>query len=254
MRRLLLVAVAVLVLAAQVSSPMKLVFLDEGVSIGFAGRLDCVGSTVACTRSGDTTTLTVSGVTTHNLLSTTHSDTTTGTVVRGDLIVGGSTPTWTRLAKGTAGQFLRMADSNDIGWGEASGEINTTCGSAAGFAPADATSYHMGRYAIFDCSTAYGTQSLFAGAARLIYRVDVRYICAPTCASAGNVAFAVRVNDTTDTSLGNQSWIASTETSFTGLSISLAAGDSYAIKFTTPTWATNPANVYIASLIHYRER
>jgi len=34
---------------------------------------------------------------------------------RGDLIVGGASD-WVRLAKGTAGQRLRMADANDPGW------------------------------------------------------------------------------------------------------------------------------------------
>jgi len=39
---------------------------------------------------------------------TTHTDTSAGTVARGDLITGqGATPTWTRLAKGSAGQFVR---------------------------------------------------------------------------------------------------------------------------------------------------
>lgn len=57
-----------------------------------------------------------SGVTPHNVLSTTHPDTLTGTVVRGDVIVGNATPKWARLAKGTAGQFLR-SDGTDVSWG-----------------------------------------------------------------------------------------------------------------------------------------
>lgn len=46
---------------------------------------------------------------THEMLSATHTDSTTGTVVRGDLITGqGATPTWTRLAAGTAGDLFNM--------------------------------------------------------------------------------------------------------------------------------------------------
>lgn len=50
--------------------------------------------------------------------STVHSDTATGTVVRGDLIVGNSTPAWTRLPRGgQSGQFLRMnAAATDPEW------------------------------------------------------------------------------------------------------------------------------------------
>jgi hypothetical protein len=62
----------------------------------------------------------------HNLLSTYHGDTTTGTVARGDLITGqGASPTWARLAKGTAGQCLQMdGTATDIVWG--------SCGSGGG--------------------------------------------------------------------------------------------------------------------------
>lgn len=54
----------------------------------------------------------------HNLLSTTHPDTLAATVVRGDLVVGNSTPKWARFAKGTANQVLRMDGAGtDPGWG-----------------------------------------------------------------------------------------------------------------------------------------
>jgi hypothetical protein len=59
-----------------------------------------------------------------NLLSAFHGDTTAGTVARGDVITGqGGTPKWTRLAKGTAGQVLRMdGTATDVEWGTVSGE------------------------------------------------------------------------------------------------------------------------------------
>lgn len=51
----------------------------------------------------------------HNLLSTTHGDTLTGTVVRGDVIVGNATPKFARLAIGTSGKVLR-SDGTDAAW------------------------------------------------------------------------------------------------------------------------------------------
>jgi hypothetical protein len=53
----------------------------------------------------------------HPILSSTyHSDTLTGTVVRGDLIVGNSTPKWSRLARGSSGQYIKTNSSGDLAW------------------------------------------------------------------------------------------------------------------------------------------
>lgn len=54
---------------------------------------------------------------THDILSATHTDTLTASVVRGDLIVGNTTPKWSRLAKGSAKQVLAMnSGGNDPEW------------------------------------------------------------------------------------------------------------------------------------------
>ena len=68
------------------------------------------------------TTLSTAGgeaVGTHKILdATVHTDSTTGTVVRGDIVTGqGATPKWTRLAKGTANQVLSMdGTGTDVLW------------------------------------------------------------------------------------------------------------------------------------------
>jgi hypothetical protein len=55
---------------------------------------------------------------THDVLSATHSDSLAGTVVRGDVVVGNSTPKWSRLPRGSANQVLRMdSGGNDPAWG-----------------------------------------------------------------------------------------------------------------------------------------
>lgn len=51
----------------------------------------------------------------HNLLSATHSDTLAGTVVRGDLVAGNSTPAWAKLPKGPTGSLL-YSNGTDIGY------------------------------------------------------------------------------------------------------------------------------------------
>lgn len=52
----------------------------------------------------------------HNILAATHTDATTGTVLRGDLIIGQSaTPKWNRKALGASGTILR-SDGTDALW------------------------------------------------------------------------------------------------------------------------------------------
>lgn len=50
----------------------------------------------------------LTSVTAHNLLSATHGDTLTDTVVAGDIMIGNATPKWSRLAKGTDGYVLTI--------------------------------------------------------------------------------------------------------------------------------------------------
>jgi hypothetical protein len=53
----------------------------------------------------------------HTLLGSSHTDTTSATVVRGALITGqGGTPTWSMLTLGSAGTMLR-SDGTDVAWG-----------------------------------------------------------------------------------------------------------------------------------------
>ncbi|MEP7337066.1 MAG: hypothetical protein ABI977_04930, partial [Acidobacteriota bacterium] len=56
------------------------------------------------------------GGSSHNMLSATHTDSTVGTVARGDLITGqGGSPTWTRLAIGAANR-VAFSDGTDVSW------------------------------------------------------------------------------------------------------------------------------------------
>src|SRR5438128_3558891 len=57
----------------------------------------------------------LTSVTAHNVLSATHGDTLTASVVRGDLIIGNSTPKWARLAIRAANTVLK-SDGTDVSW------------------------------------------------------------------------------------------------------------------------------------------
>lgn len=60
----------------------------------------------------------------HAILSATHTDTVAASVVRGDLMIGNSTPAWARVAKGTSGFFLK-AGASDTAWADLFGTSNT---------------------------------------------------------------------------------------------------------------------------------
>lgn len=51
----------------------------------------------------------------HNLLSVTHPDTAANAVLRGAILIGNSTPAWSRLAVGASGAMLR-SDGTDVAW------------------------------------------------------------------------------------------------------------------------------------------
>jgi hypothetical protein len=57
----------------------------------------------------------LTSVTAHNILSATHGDTLTDTVIRGDILYGNATPKWARLAKGGANAVL-SGDGTDTAW------------------------------------------------------------------------------------------------------------------------------------------
>lgn len=64
----------------------------------------------------DTTTY-LSSVTAHNLLSATHGDTLADTAIRGDILIGNSTPKWARLAfPATPTGKVLIASATDIEW------------------------------------------------------------------------------------------------------------------------------------------
>jgi hypothetical protein len=60
---------------------------------------------------------TEAGGLTHNILSATHTDTISGAVAQGDLMVGESTPLWNRLALG-ADTFVLRSDGTDALWAD----------------------------------------------------------------------------------------------------------------------------------------
>ena len=90
---------------------------SDPVVKAIVGVVKSNGTTIsACSNLTDVAYLT--SVTAHNLLSTTHGDTTADTVVRGDIITGqGATPKWDRLAfPATPTGKVLQATATDVAW------------------------------------------------------------------------------------------------------------------------------------------
>lgn len=111
---------------------------DEGSGLTARTNLNFVGAGVTCAddAGNDQTDCTIpGGGGNHDLLSATHSDTSADSVVRGDFIVGNSTPAWSRLALGS---IYTAPVSN--GTDPAYRPIRFLCGFTSGFTTSS-TSY-----------------------------------------------------------------------------------------------------------------
>lgn len=176
------------------------------------------------------------------------------TTTQGDVIYHNGTDN-VRLGAGTSGRFLQTlgAAANPV-WASQQLRMTIVAGDGAdGFNPADATSYYSAAGVGLDPSATYANHSVIARQAFTIYSIQIRGLVFGTAASAGNVTYSIRRNDSTDTSIGTQSWAGaspfSVTTQYTGLSIAVAQDDTWALKTLTPTWTTNPTIViYLAEI------
>lgn len=114
------------------------------------------------------------------------------------------------------------------------------------FSPADATVYYIGNPTLSP-TTVNNAFRLPIWRSGVITDAWISRIVTGTTASTENSTFAVRINDTTDHTLSSAVQFNAAlpaPVTVTGLSIAVAAGDTWEIKWTTPTWTTNPTGVY----------
>ena len=124
-----------------------------------------------------------------------------------------------------------------------------------GFAPADATTYFFSEQALTNSVNATLYDALIPVNCTLVAAI---IYAANTTANATNETSTVnfRVNNTTDTLLSNAVIFGGTVPianaySVTGLSTNLTAGDTFILKWTTPTWATNPTNAQLVVILYF---
>lgn len=124
-----------------------------------------------------------------------------------------------------------------------------SAGDAGGQNPLSSTSYYFGRWSIFDPDTSYATHRTEVMHSQTLVAAQIMVIVAGLSGNpASNVTFSLRVNDATDFTIGTMVFSnpgASIETS--SLSIPLAVGDDFVIKFATPNWSSQTATVVFYS-------
>lgn len=113
------------------------------------------------------------------------------------------------------------------------------------FSPADATNYYF-----VDAEAPNTNATLFrfyVPSNIVIKKVYVAFVVTTTPASTETSSIYIRVDNTTDTLINNAVQPSATNTvvSNTSFNLSVSAGSYFNIKWTTPTWATNPTNMQI---------
>lgn len=158
-----------------------------------------------------------------------HTDTTAGTVVRGDLIVGSATPKWARMAKGTAYQRLAMDSAgNDPTWMTQPAAI---CVPWQVTNPAASGSNVL---------MTYGVGSSTGGAFIPIYGgtvVGFSWRFSTAAHTTGTITFRIRKNGAADSTLVLTSGTSTQNDYTTGTGATFAAGDALQVEYdTSGTW------------------
>ncbi len=114
------------------------------------------------------------------------------------------------------------------------------------FNPADATTYYLGTIWTLAPITTANLQPVRIPIAGVITRVDLTWLIITTFGTAEQSTINLRHNNTTDYAISTTLALnANGVVQKTGLTIAVAAGDSFEIKWLTPTWVTNPVGLHL---------
>ncbi len=124
------------------------------------------------------------------------------------------------------------------------------------FNPLDATIYYAGDLsASLDWGTTAAARRHYVAASFELIAASIMVRVAGTIGSGESGTLAIRKNNTTDftISTGVLMNAANVYVQATGLSgASFVSGDYFELKFTAPTWATNPTNVNLIVALYFR--
>jgi hypothetical protein len=144
-------------------------------------------------------------------------------------------------------KFLR----GDGAWAEPGGgglgytlQVRTTM-----LGPADGATYYLGPLNYW--ATTYGYGRFKIPKSGTIKALSLNWLATTTAGSNESISCYIRVNDSTDTLIATIGDGLNHKTfENTSLNISVSAGDTISVKIVCPTWATNPAAVYVGGVIY----
>lgn len=122
--------------------------------------------------------------------------------------------------------------------------------------PADASSYYMGIGYLSNFIGSANLRMITAPQRFIITNAQILQIVSGTLGTTETATLVVRVNNTTDYNIKTDIDASAVTRNYavSGLNIVINAGDTYELKYITPTWVTNPTSVAInvmLSSIHY---
>lgn len=115
--------------------------------------------------------------------------------------------------------------------------------------PADATTYYESGIAT---QTSSANQArLYIPVSGMITAIYINVLATGTVGTSETSSIWIRKNDTTDTLITSNLVSSSGTTAYnnTGLGISINVGDYISLKWTTPTWVTNPGSIVITGMV-----
>lgn len=158
----------------------------------------------------------------------------------------------------TSGQVLTATSSTAANWQTPSGGAGSTVYTIMAqhgqtLTWSDGATYYFGaQYGRTSTITSGGQCSIPIARTGTITKIALRTYSV-TAGSSESWEFFVRVNDTTDTSLGTVSSSANARDWNATVSIAVTAGDFIEFKTVCPTWATNPVNNSLIATIYIEE-
>ena len=176
------------------------------------------------------------------------------TYAQGDLLYASAANTLSKLAKGTAGQFLKMNSGATVPeWGVQSMLVYAGAGDTSGYNPAAGSNFYFGVQMGLDPNTTDGGPSFTVPVTGTIAFCTVKQSTLGTNGINGeNIVYRLRKNATTDSSIVAtlDTDADNTEGTNSSLGFAVTAGDSVAVKGTPPAaWTTAPTIMFWSVVI-----
>ncbi len=120
------------------------------------------------------------------------------------------------------------------------------------FSPADATTYYAGWPLALAPTTTANIRRVLVPQPGSVRTVCFSFANNSILGTAETSSVFLRLNNATDTTLSTAvtNDVMPTTYCTTGLAVPVVVGDSLELKWTTPTWATNPSNLHITGVVY----